>query len=313
MRRLTMATSSLKKIINPYPVQDMSSTPVINSNKQSPFCDRTYIMGVINITADSFSGDGLLKTGEVIDRSIRLAKRFIDAKADILDIGGESTRPGATPVSEEEELSRIIPVIKAIRNRFTKIMISVDTLKANVAEQAIAAGANMINDVSGLTADPKMVTTVARLNCPVVIMHSRLADMVEQTEIGGRYINENNMDITEEVVQDLEKLTIFAISKGIKPQNIIIDPGIGFGKSTEQNLAMLKNLGNFKKLDFPMLIGVSRKSCIGYTLQASVNQRLFGSLAATSVAIMNGANIIRTHDVKETAQAARIVDEIIAA
>lgn len=308
-----MATNSLKKIINSYPMQDMSNAPVINSNKQLLFSDRTHVMGIINVTSDSFSGDGLMKTGEVIDRSVRLAKRFIDAKVDILDIGGESTRPGAIQVTENEEIDRVIPVIKAIRSRFSKVTISIDTLKSNVAKEAIAAGANIINDVSGLIADSNMVNVAAMLECPIIIMHSRPADMVEQTEIGGRYINENNMDITDEVIQDLEKLTIFAISKGIKPQNIIIDPGIGFGKSTEQNLAILKNLNKFKKLGYPVLVGISRKSCIGYTLQASVNQRLFGSIAATSIGIMNGANLVRTHDVKETVQAVKIVDAIMEA
>jgi len=272
----------------------------LTANDTFNFKERTHIMGIVNVTNDSFSGDGLITPKEItIEMALQKVHRYVNANIDIIDIGGESTRPGSTPIPEEEEIARVIPVIQAIRQHYS-IPISVDTTKATVAEQSLMAGANILNDVSGLTMDPHMAEVAVRFDIPVVLMHMKFAHSEGAT----------SEDIVGEVMRDLEKLTTHAIHQGIKKENIILDPGIGYDKNVTQNLRILKNLQRFKALDYPLLVGVSRKAFIGYTTGAPVDQRLFGSIAASSIAVLHGADIIRLHDVAETVQAIQIAEAI---
>jgi dihydropteroate synthase len=270
---------------------------------------RTKVMGIINVTPDSFSGDGLMKHDDVIKNAVAQAQRFIEQGADILDIGGESTRPGAKPVSLTEELSRVVPVMEAIHHQFPEILISVDTTKSEVAKASIDAGASIINDVSGLLMDPAMINVALEENVPVVIMHSQLGSCIQQFDrldpltIGGRTID-------TEVANDLDRMAIHAISRGLTRHHIIIDPGIGFAKTPEQNLQLISQLDRIRALGYPLLLGVSRKSFIGYTTGDSVDKRMPGSIAAATIGVLKGAHIVRVHDVAETVQAMRVVDAI---
>lgn len=268
------------------------------------------IMGIVNVTPDSFSGDGLLQSSHFIEAALDQAQRFIHAGADIIDIGGESTRPGATAVSLEDEIKRVIPVVEAIHLHFPNTKISVDTTKAAVAQKALEAGASIINDVSGLMMDPSMVDVIIARDASIIIMHSHQNPNIEQTDLGGRYLTDNNTDIVELVKKDLERLSILAIGRGVKPHNIILDPGIGFGKSTQQNLMLINKLNDLKSLGFPVLLGASRKSFIGYTTHSSTDCRLGGSIAANIIGMIRGADIFRVHDVAETVQALRLLAAI---
>jgi dihydropteroate synthase len=267
------------------------------------WADRTHIMGVLNVTPDSFSDGGEFNTIEnAISQAIGMAK----ASVDIIDIGGESARPGSTAVSESEELDRVIPVIQALRQRsaFDAIPISIDTTKAAVAAAAIAAGADIINDISGATFDPNMLTTMAKLQVPIILMHIRgnPKTMQQQTDY---------QDLVPEIIGWLEARINAAIAAGVDRDVISIDPGIGFAKNLEQNLALLRRLPEFRQLDCPMLIGVSRKSFIGHILdQPDAKQRVWGTAAACSAAIAQGAHILRVHDVAEMRDVARVADAI---
>ncbi len=274
-------------------------------------------MAVLNVTPDSLSGDGIYvaaqQKSDLIECALRKAEFFINAGCHILDIGGESTRPGAVPVSLQEELDRVIPVIQAIHQNFD-IPISIDTTKAIVADEAIKHGATIINDVSGLLHDPEMVHIAARHQCYTIIMHSsHAAVVVEKTILGGRYIKkdiDDSEDIIECIYRDLDKQVIFALEHGIDRSKIILDPGIGFGKTVEQNIEIMARFDETPKF-YPILLGASRKSFIGYTVNAPVDKRLGGSIAALTMGIMKGAQIIRVHDVEESAQAAVLIDAIM--
>lgn len=257
-------------------------------------------MGVLNVTPDSFSDGGSFFDK---DRAVRRALEMARDGADIIDVGGESTRPGADEVSAEEEISRVIPVIRAISKK-TDTPISVDTRKAEVAEAAIRSGARIINDVSGLRYDRDMASLAAKTGTLLIIMHMRL--MPKNMQVRPRY-NDVIGDITKEL-----KLSIkTAEAAGVNDGNIVIDPGIGFGKTFEHNLTILKRLGEFKVLKLPICIGTSRKSFIGKALGLKVpGERLIGTIATSVIAIINGANIIRVHDVKEAVQAAQITDAV---
>lgn len=272
--------------------------------------DKTLIMGILNITPDSLSGDGLMIKGDYINNALRQAEAFIKAGADILDIGGESTRPGADPISAEEELDRVIPVIEMLK-KHTSTPLSIDTTKATVANDAIKRGAVIINDVSGLMKDPDMIKIACRANVYVVVMHSNPNGSVEKTNLGGRYLTSHYENVVEEVFKELEQLTLHAISHGIKKEHIIVDAGIGFGKTVEENLQLLNNLQTFTQLEYPLLLGVSRKSVIGYTTNAPVDKRLGGSIAANTLGVLKGAKILRVHDVEETVQAVRFTEAVL--
>ncbi|WP_010297005.1 dihydropteroate synthase [Candidatus Odyssella thessalonicensis] len=269
----------------------------------------TRVMGIINITPDSFSGDGLMQHADVIERAVAQAETFIGQGADILDIGGESTRPGAVAVALEEELSRVVPAVAAIHQKFPDILISIDTTKAEVARAAIAAGAAIINDVSGLLMDPAMVSVALEANVPVIIMHSQAAESVCQFDALDP-LNRSGRSIDVEVASDLDRMAIHAISHGLTRHHIILDPGIGFAKTPEQNLLLISQLDRIRSLGYPVLLGVSRKSFIGYATGDPVEKRMAGSIAAATIGVMKGAQIVRVHDVAETVHAMKVVDAI---
>ena len=278
-----------------------------------PWGSRTFIMGIINVTPDSFSGDGILDEGDVTNAAVEKAAFFIKEGADILDIGGESTRPGAESVSEDEEINRVVPVVKAIRVNYPRVLISVDTYKANVAREAIRAGADWINDVWGLRADPEMGAVAAEHQVPVILMHNRLRPGSSQVEerLGGRYVGLDYDDLLGDIRDELMESVTLAHQSGIKDENIILDPGIGFGKTVSQNLELLDRMNEIKDLGYPLLVGPSRKSFIGYTLDLSPEERLEGTAAAVALAIDRGADIVRVHDVKYMTRVARMTDAIV--
>ena len=277
------------------------------------FGTRTFVMGIINLTPDSFSGDGLLGDGELVTAALDQARRFVAAGADILDIGGESTRPGAQQVTVDEEIARIEPVIRALAAADLDVLLSVDTYKAAAAEAALKAGAHWINDVWGLRADPQLAAVAARYHVPVVLMHNRSkpgnADL--QQRLGGRYVGMQYDDLIADVSRELLQSVDIALQAGIAREDIILDPGIGFGKTVEQNLMLLKRLDAIKALGYPLLLGPSRKSFIGYTLNLPPDQRLEGTLAACSIGIQRGTDILRVHDVEPVVRLARMTDAIL--
>src|SRR5574341_1509904 len=263
------------------------------------FFSRTHVMGVINVTPDSFSDGGrFFQAEQAIEQGLRLAQEG----ADILDIGGESTRPGSEPVSLEEELKRVIPVIEELSNQ-VRIPISIDTYKAEVARKALQAGAAIINDISALRFDADMVKVAREFGCPVILMH------IQGTP---RQMQENPayQDVIGEIEAYFRQQIAYARQSGLDDSQLIIDPGIGFGKTLEHNLEILRKLSSFQELGRPILVGVSRKSFIGKILNLPVEERLEGSLAAMAHAILQGANIVRVHDVKESVRVARIIDEL---
>jgi len=277
--------------------------------------ERTYIMGILNVTPDSFSGDGLLSQGEVIERALEQAQRFVRAGADILDIGGESTRPGSQPVSAEEEMERVLPVVEVLVKADLGVILSVDTYKAAVAEAALRAGVHWVNDVWGLRADADMAAVVARYGATVVLMHNRSqpANAELRERLGGRYVGITYENLIEDIKVELLASVDLALAAGIPREHIILDPGIGFGKTVEQNLTLLNHLDAFKALGFPLLLGPSRKSFIGYTLNLPPDQRLEGTLAAAVIGVLRGADILRVHDVEAVVRAVRMTEAILRA
>jgi dihydropteroate synthase len=262
---------------------------------------RTYIMGVLNVTPDSFSDGGRFFD---CDNAVQHAVDLAAYGADIIDIGGESTRPGAGEISVEEELDRVIPVLEAISGRIN-IPISIDTRKARVAESAIKAGAVVVNDVSALKADPYMATVIARYEAAVILMHMRGTPSNMQDE--PRYRN-----VMKEILSELKVSMEIGRGAGIKEKKMIIDPGIGFGKTVNHNLEILNRLEELTALGRPICVGTSRKSFIGKVLgKADTADRLAGTLATCTIAVMNGANILRVHDVREALQASRMADSVL--
>lgn len=273
---------------------------------------RTYVMGIVNATPDSFSGDGLWATAEGLELAVAQARQMVADGADILDIGGESTRPGSTPVSAEEELARVVPMIRAIRTAVS-VPISVDTYRASVAAAALDAGADWVNDVWGLRMDPDMAALVAARRCPVVIMHNRSKpkDVVQEERLGGRFIGVDYDDLIDDISNELLDSVTLAFEAGVRPEQIILDPGVGFGKTVRQNLGLIDQLDEFKALGYPLLLGPSRKSFIGYTLDLPPEERMEGTAAAVAIGIDRGADIVRVHDVRAIARVARMTDAIV--
>ena len=271
---------------------------------------RTYIMGILNLTPDSFSGDGLAEFD--LDTAKKQGRDFVQAGADILDVGGESTRPGANPVSAQEEMDRVLPIIEFLA-RESETLISIDTYKADVAKEAIKIGARLVNDVWGFRADPALAGVAASAGVPVILMHNRSnpnnAAILEQ--LGGRYVGVEYDNLIEDVKKELIESVALAHEAGIPDHKIILDPGIGFGKTVEQNLELLNRLNDIRSLGYPVLLGPSRKSFIGYTLDLPPDDRVEGTAAAVSVGIVRGADIIRVHDVAEMIRIARMTDAIV--
>jgi len=264
------------------------------------FSQKTYIMGILNVTPDSFSDGGQFFNK---DKAVEQAFRMIEDGADIIDVGGESTRPGAAEVSVKEEIKRVVPIIKAITKQ-ASVPVSIDTYKASVAEAAVSAGASMINDISGLRFDPEMPDIAAKSKVPVVIMHIKGTPKNMQR-------NPYYKALIPEIMDYLREGISIARRSGISDEKIIIDPGIGFGKTVAHNLEIINRLNEFTGFEKPILLGHSRKAFIGNILDdAPVADRLEGTAAAAAIGIFNGANIIRVHDIKEMASVARIADEI---
>lgn len=262
--------------------------------------ERTYLMGILNVTPDSFSDGGDFKEPTA---ALAQAQCLTAAGADIIDIGGQSTRPGAEQVSLEEELNRVLGIIEAVRS-VLNVPISVDTTRASVAQAAVAAGADIVNDISGGTFDPDMLPIVAQLAVPIILMHIRGTPQTMQQ------LTEYN-DLIGEICTFLHNQIAAAEAAGIKPERLIIDPGIGFAKTAEQNLVILQQLSAFKSLGAPLLVGVSRKSFIGSILnQLNPKERVWGTSAACCAAIASGADILRVHDLPEMRDVCRVADAI---
>lgn len=269
-------------------------------NRPFNWGERTYLMGILNVTPDSFSDGGEFDT---LEAALGQAKAMEEAGVDLVDIGGQSTRPGAVEVSVEEELNRVVPVVRSLRE-VSSIPISVDTSRSIVARAAVAVGADLINDVTGGIGDPQMLATVAELGVPVVLMHLRGTPQTMQTLT-------DYEDVVGEICQVLEQQANTAISAGVDPRKIILDPGIGFAKTYEQNLTILRELPRLRSLGYPLLVGVSRKSFIGKILnQPHPQDRVWGTGAACAAAIVGGADILRVHDSREMFDICRITDAI---
>jgi dihydropteroate synthase len=238
---------------------------------------------------------------------------FLSAGADILDVGGESTRPGSKPVSAEEEMGRVLPVIRAIVAEFPDALISIDTCKASVAEAALDAGARLINDVWGLRADPDLASVAASHHALVILMHNRSnpASVEVRENLGNAYIGAEYQNLIEDVKRELMDSVAIARRVGIPDEHILLDPGIGFGKTVEQNLELIRRLDEIRSLGFPVLLGPSRKSFIGYTLDLPPSERLEGTAAAVAVGITRGADIVRVHDVEAMVRVAKMTDAIV--
>jgi dihydropteroate synthase len=274
---------------------------------------RTYVMGIVNVTPDSFSGDGLLANeNSAVQAALAQARGFVEAGADILDIGGESTRPGSQPVDADQEMARVLPVVSALAGEFGTL-ISIDTYRAQVADAALQAGAAIVNDVWGLRADPELATVAARRKAPVILMHNRSSWVHAEIKdrLGGRYVGMQYQNLLEDIRRELLESVALAHAAGVPDKHIILDPGIGFGKTVEQNLELIDRLAEIRSLGYPVLLGASRKSFIGYTLDLPPDQRIEGTSAAVAVGIARGADIVRVHDVKELARVARMTDAIV--
>ena len=260
-------------------------------------------MGILNVTPDSFSDGGrFTKTTIAVDHAIKM----IDDGAHIIDIGGESTRPGSVPITESDECERILPVIESIKKINNKITISVDTYKASVAKKAIEAGADMVNDISGLTFDPDMISLLSGKDIPVIIMHINGKPKTMQK-------NPSYDNVIKNIKHFLYQQSKIAEKAGIKNNHIILDPGIGFGKTFEHNFTLIRRLDEFCSLGYPVMIGPSRKAFIGDALDLPIDDRIEGTLATVVAGIMNGAKIVRVHDVKEVSRVVKITEKIIAA
>ncbi|MCD6358696.1 MAG: dihydropteroate synthase [Dehalococcoidia bacterium] len=263
------------------------------NNREFKWGECSYIMGVINVTPDSFSGEGLRGN---VEAALAQAKHFVAEGVDILDIGGESTRPDATPVSTNEELRRVIPTIECLAAE-TALPLSIDTYKAEVAHKALAAGAHIINDVWGLKREPEIAKIAARNNAPLIITQNQR--------------NHTFHKFIPEVISSLKDSIDLAIKSGVDPNNIIIDPGFGFGKTVQQDLELVWQLDKLKVLEKPILIGTSRKSTIGAVLNLPVDQRMEGTAATIAISIAKGADIIRVHDIPQMVRVIKMSDAVV--
>ena len=274
---------------------------------------RTYVMGILNVTPDSFSGDGIISKGDAVDIAVEQARGFLASGADILDAGGESTRPGSAPVNADEEMERVIPVIRALNKNFPEAIISIDTYKAQVAEEAIKASAHIVNDVWGLRADDRLAFVAAKYKTPVILMHNRSnpASVEVREKFGNAYVGAVYENLIEDVKRELLESVALAKNAQIAESHIVLDPGIGFGKTREHNLELVNRLGEICKLGYPVLLGTSRESFIGFTLDLPADQRVEGTAATVAVGIARGADIIRVHDVKEMTRVAKMTDAIV--
>ena len=253
---------------------------------------RTYVMGILNVSPDSFSGDGL----STVDAAVAQAQRFVDEGVDMLDVGGESTRPNASPITVDEELRRVIPVVERLAGK-VEVPLSVDTYKYEVARRALEAGAEMLNDIWGLKQEPRLAKLAAEKVVPIILMSNQRDRPVK--------------DIVPAVLSDLKRAIDLSLDAGVPWENIIVDPGVGFGKTLEQNLELVRRLDELKVLGRPILLGTSRKSMIGLVLDLPPEQRLEGTAASIAIGIAGGADIVRVHDVKQMMRVSKMSDAIV--
>jgi len=261
---------------------------------------RTFLMGIVNVSPDSFAGDGI----DTVAAAVEQAARMVQEGADIIDVGGESTRPGSSPISVEEEMTRVIPVVRGIHGE-VDVPLSVDTYKYDVAQAALEAGATMLNDIWGLKKEPRLADLAAQYGAGMVLMSN-------QRDVSPNHDVEFS-DIVQVVRDDLARATQEAIGRGVPRERLIIDPGIGFGKTQPQNLLLLRRLRELRVLGYPLLAGTSRKSVLGYVLQLPASERLEATAATVAIAIEHGADIVRVHDVKEMWRVCRVTDAIVRA
>jgi dihydropteroate synthase len=259
--------------------------------------ERTFVMGVLNVTPDSFSGDGLLAAGDPVASAVDQARRMVEDGADILDLGGASSRPGHVPVAPDEEAARVVPVIRAVAAALPGTPLSVDTTSVEVAAAALDAGAHLLNDIWGVADDPAMARLAAERGVPLVVMHNRAEPRYD--------------DVVAEVVDDLGRALDRARTAGVAPGDLMVDPGFGFGKTPDHNLALLAGLASLRALGRPILLGTSRKSTLGRLLDLPVDQRVEATLATTALGIAAGADLVRVHDVRENVRVARTSDAIV--
>lgn len=262
-------------------------------NREFRIGERTYIMGILNVTPDSFSDGGRFNDMESAMDQVR---KMIEDGADIIDVGGESTRPGHIVISDEDEISRIVPIIKAIKERFD-IPVSIDTYKGKVAEAALEAGADLVNDVWGFKHDPYIAEVTAKYGAACCLMHNRH--------------DKDYKNLIEDIISDLKESVEIALKAGVKPENIILDPGIGFAKTVEQNLETINSLEKIKAMGYALLLGTSRKSTIGAVLDLPVDQRVEGTVATSVIGVMKGCDFVRVHDVLENKRACKMADAIV--
>jgi dihydropteroate synthase len=263
--------------------------------------ERTFVMGILNVTPDSFSGDGLLATAGTsagaVAAAVAQATAMADDGADVLDIGGESTRPGHAPVDADEELRRVVPVVHAVREALSSMPLTIDTTKPAVAEAALDAGADAINDVWGVAEDDALIRVAAERGVPILLMHNRAEPRYD--------------DLMTEIVDDLRRAIERALAAGVPSADILIDPGFGFGKTADQNLALLRDLGSLRGLRRPIVLGASRKSTLGKVLDLPPEERVEATLATTVLGIAAGIDMVRVHDVKANLRAARMADAVV--
>ncbi|GAA0311237.1 dihydropteroate synthase [Gracilibacillus halotolerans] len=268
--------------------------PMLKTNKKTyKYADKTLIMGILNVTPDSFSDGGNYNE---VGRAIEHAKQLVQQGADIIDIGGESTRPGHTPVSEEEEINRVVPIVKAVSEQID-VPISVDTYKANVAELSLQNGASIINDIWGAKKEPAIAKVAAQYSAPIILTHNRETPVYSS--------------LMDDVIKDLSESIQIALDSGVLPENIIIDPGIGFAKTYEENVQVMREMERLRELDYPVLLGTSRKSIIANTLQLPVDQRDVGTVATVCYGMTKGTEIIRVHNVEMHTQAVKMMDKLL--
>lgn len=276
---------------------------------------RTYVMGILNVTPDSFSGDGILEQKDPVKAALEQARAYLIGGADILDVGGESTRPGAAPLSAGDEDERVIPILQALVREFPDMIISIDTYKAEVARQALKAGAHIVNDVWGLRADEQLAEVAATHGAALILMHNRSDPGAIQVRggLGNAYQAAEYQHLVEDVKRELMFSVQLARQAGVPDAHIILDPGIGFGKTREQNMQLIMHLSDIRALGFPVLFGPSRKSFIGYTLDLPPGERVEGTAAAVTIGIMHGGDIVRVHDVPQMVRVAKMTDAFIRA
>ncbi len=271
--------------------------PILIGGRSFAWGSRTFVMGILNVTPDSFSGDGLLAASDPVAAAVDQGRRMVAEGADLLDVGGESTRPGHEEIDEATEIARVIPVVAALREALPDTPLSVDTTKPAVAEAALDAGAALLNDVRGVAADDRLPGVAAASGVPIVLMHDRAEP---------RYRN-----LLAEVIADLQRAVERALLAGVPWDAILIDPGFGFGKTPEHNLALLRDLAALRVLGRPILLGTSRKSTLGKVLDLAADQRVEATVATTVLGIAAGVDIVRVHDVRENVRAARMTDAVV--